>query len=129
MVKYTQSSSSVSKKGKTQKSTTKSAAVSKAKPKKVATTKKSVTTKKSTKKVKDPNAPKRNKNGYMFFSNAMRESVKSENPDMKVTELAKELGEKWRGLSDEEKKPYLKLAEADKQRYDAEMKDYVAPEQ
>lgn len=40
----------------------------------------------------------------MIFSNAKRKEILAENPSAKITEVAKQLGEKWRQLSDEEKK-------------------------
>merc|ERR1739841_444886 len=43
--------------------------------------------------------------------------VKS-NPDLKVTEVGKKLGELWRAMSDSEKAPYVKKADADKIRYE-----------
>jgi|SRR6056297_3548684 len=73
---------------------------------------------------KDPNAPKRALNGYMYFSKDKREQVKAENPDAAVTSIAKLLGAQWKGMSDDEKKPYQKMAEKDKLRYEKEMKKY-----
>ena len=40
--------------------------------------------------------------------------VKKENPEAKMGEMSKIIGEKWKGLTDEEKAPYQKKAEADK---------------
>jgi hypothetical protein len=37
---------------------------------------------------------------------------------MKVTEVGKKLGELWRAMSDSEKVPYNKKADADKIRYE-----------
>lgn len=37
--------------------------------------------KKSSRAKKDPNAPKRNQSSFMFYSNAVRASVKEANPD------------------------------------------------
>lgn len=42
----------------------------------------------------------------------------------RVTELAKITGERWRKLTDKEKKPYEEKAQADKARYEKAMKDY-----
>jgi hypothetical protein len=57
------------------------------------------------KKEKDPNAPKRPMGAYFLFSGDMRAKVKAENPDMKVTEIAKHIGELWAKASDKEKAP------------------------
>ena len=73
---------------------------------------------KKVKKVKDPNAPKRNLSAYFFFMNDQRPKVVKSNPDLKVTEVGKKLGELWRAMSDSEKAPYVKKADADKIRYE-----------
>jgi high mobility group protein B2 len=44
--------------------------------------------------------PKRPLSAYMLWLNSARESIKKENPDYKVTEVAKRGGELWRGLKD-----------------------------
>ncbi|CAO3699883.1 hypothetical protein G6F70_007185 [Rhizopus microsporus] len=69
---------------------------------------------------KDPNAPKRALSAYMFFSQANREKVIKENPGAKFGEIGKILGARWKELSDEEKKPFVEQAEADKKRYEEE---------
>mgnify|MGYP002883919075 CR=1 FL=1 len=76
---------------------------------------------KGKKKEKDPNAPKRAKTAYFFFMEEIRESVKSENPGMKLGEQMKEIGQQWRDLSESKKRKYTDLAEADKKRYAEEM--------
>lgn len=50
--------------------------------------------------------PKRAPSSYINFANSKRAEVKEAHPGLKVTEIAKKLGEMWRGLSDEEKKSY-----------------------
>jgi hypothetical protein len=39
---------------------------------------------------------------------------------MKITDAAKKLGEMWKEMTDEDKRPYEKKAEADKERYERE---------
>ncbi len=78
--------------------------------------------KKRTKKDKD--APKRPLSAYFFFIQERRESLKKEKPNLDNKELIKAMGEEWNKLSDEEKKPYSKKAEADKKRYQDEIKAY-----
>ncbi|KAH8823856.1 high mobility group box domain-containing protein [Flagelloscypha sp. PMI_526] len=73
---------------------------------------------------KDPKAPKRALSAYMFFSQDWRERVKGENPDATFGELGKLLGAKWKEMDDEEKKPYIDQAEADKERAEREKKEY-----
>ncbi|CEP13358.1 hypothetical protein [Parasitella parasitica] len=75
---------------------------------------------KSSKEKKNPNAPKRGLSAYMFFSQDNRAKVKEDNPEASFGTIGKLLGEKWKGLSDQEKKPYLEKAEADKKRYEKE---------
>ncbi|KAI7874270.1 high mobility group box domain-containing protein [Mucor mucedo] len=69
---------------------------------------------------KDPSAPKRGLSAYMFFSQASRAQVKEDNPDATFGQIGKLLGEKWKGMTDEDKKPFHEKAEKDKQRYEDE---------
>ena len=78
------------------------------------------------KKPRDPNAPKKSKNGYMFFCQDNRERVKKEHPGIDGKEIVKHLSKEWNGLSDKQKAPYQKKANSDKDRYQQEMKTYTA---
>ncbi|KAI9258214.1 high mobility group box domain-containing protein, partial [Phascolomyces articulosus] len=69
---------------------------------------------------KDPNAPKRGLSAYMFFSQENRTKVQQDNPDAAFGQIGKILGERWKDMSEEEKKPYQDKADADKKRYEAE---------
>ncbi|OIW12795.1 hypothetical protein TanjilG_24728 [Lupinus angustifolius] len=77
------------------------------------------------KKVKDPNLPKRPATAFFLFLDDFRKAFKEANPDSKdVKRVGKEGGEKWRSMSDEEKKPYLdKFAEL-KAEYEKAMETY-----
>ncbi|GLE09901.1 hypothetical protein PINS_up021840 [Pythium insidiosum] len=44
---------------------------------------------------KHPDAPKRASSAFLFYSQVMRPRIKAENPDMKNTEISKQLGEAW----------------------------------
>ena len=79
---------------------------------------------KAKKKKKDPNAPKRATTAFMFYSNKMRPIIKKEKPDIKFTEMGKLIGEKWRGLSSDDKKEFEVMADEDKERYNKEMTKY-----
>lgn len=79
---------------------------------------------KKVKKVKDPNAPKRGKSSYILFCQDAREKIVKNNPVFTTTDVMKELGSKWRGLSEKEKGKYVKLSVKDKQRYEKELKTY-----
>ena len=76
------------------------------------------------KKEKDPNEPKRPLSTYMIFSAEMRAKVKEENPDFSITDVAKELGVRWKSIADDEKVKYEELAKKDKERYEKEMEEY-----
>mmetsp|Transcript_20386 Transcript_20386/g.48210 ORF Transcript_20386/g.48210 Transcript_20386/m.48210 type:complete len:167 (+) Transcript_20386:75-575(+) len=79
------------------------------------------------KKMKDANKPKRGKSAYLFYSQAIRDQVKRDNPDLNFSDLGKLIGKMWGELSAREKKPYQAMADADKQRYQAQMATYVPP--
>ncbi|KAF5325815.1 hypothetical protein D9611_000935 [Ephemerocybe angulata] len=76
------------------------------------------------KKEKDPNKPKRALSAYMFFSQDWRERIKAENPEAGFGEVGKLLGAKWKELDEEEKKPYVELANKDKTRAEGEKNAY-----
>eukprot|EP00954_Amorphochlora_amoebiformis_P002684 211116-Amorphochlora_amoeboformis.AAC.1 len=71
------------------------------------------------KKSRDPNAPKRASNAYMIFCKSRR----SQPPQLLVIPRAK-LGEIWRDLRPDEKRPFEEQAARDRQRYKKEMKEY-----
>ena len=74
---------------------------------------------------KDPNAPKKPLSAYIIFSKERRASVVAENPGMKVGEVAKVLGARWKAIGAEEKSVFEAKAKEDKARYQAEMDAYV----
>jgi len=92
---------------------------------------------------KDPNAPKKATNAYMFFTNEKRAEVKAKlladflalNPDADqkaqtaataVGKVAQAIGALWKDMADEAKAPFKQLEEADKVRFDIEMTAYKA---
>jgi hypothetical protein len=80
----------------------------------------------SKRRKKDPAAPKRGCSSYIFFCKHKRSAVKEDNPDMKGTDVTRELGRIWREeTSDKKKKRYIKEATEDKERYLEEMKHYT----
>ena len=81
------------------------------------------------KKVKDESAPKKSTNAFIFFCQKHRDSVKTENPGLKSSEITSKLGELWRVLKDKnETDEYQKLADSDKKRYEDEKKNYEPSE-
>lgn len=60
---------------------------------------------------------KRPKSSYMHYSNnkEVRDQIRSEHPEWKVTEIASELGKRWNSMSDKEKKVWEDLAQKEKE--------------
>jgi len=69
---------------------------------------------KKKRKKKDKNAPKRSLSAFMFYSQDVRDSVKQQNPEATFGDLGRLIGEKWKVLSEDEKRKYQQLAEKDK---------------
>ncbi|KAI8527805.1 hypothetical protein RHMOL_Rhmol12G0102800 [Rhododendron molle] len=66
---------------------------------------------KKEKKAKDPSKPKRPPTAFFLFMDDFRKSYKEANPDCKsVSVVAKEGGERWKSLADEEKMAYVARA-------------------
>ncbi|KAF9889061.1 Non-histone chromosomal protein 6 [Aspergillus nanangensis] len=80
----------------------------------------------TTRKKKDPNAPKRGLSAYMFFANDNRDKVREDNPGITFGQVGKALGEKWKALSDTDRRPYEDKAATDKKRYEDEKASYQA---
>ncbi|WWD22786.1 hypothetical protein CI109_107279 [Kwoniella shandongensis] len=78
--------------------------------------------------LKDPNAPKKPLSAYFLFLKGIRENddirAKVWGEESETTKQSVLAAERWRSLSDEEKKPYLQQAEHDKQEYEAARKVY-----
>lgn len=66
--------------------------------------------------------PKRPLSAYMIWLNSVRPEIKKENPDFKVTEVAKKGGELWRGLKD--KSEWEAKAAVAKQSYIKALQEY-----
>jgi hypothetical protein len=54
--------------------------------------------------------PKKAMNSYNFFYNETRRLVAAEHPSLSTTEITREVGNRWQGLSDTEKARYTKMA-------------------
>lgn len=76
-------------------------------------------------KKRDPNLPKKNMSGFMFFSNENRNKIKEGNPDMTFGEIGRKVGEEWKALSDKQKQVYVKKSLEDKKRYESDMQTYT----
>lgn len=79
-------------------------------------------------KAKD-NKPRGRMSSYAYFVQKTREDFKKKHPNENVvfSEFSKKCSDTWKKMSESEKKKYIQLADKDKKRYDAEMKDYVPP--
>ena len=76
------------------------------------------------KKLRDPNAPKRPKTGYMYFCQEFRGSTQKKHPDLRMGGISKELGKLWGTYSPEDKEPYNDKSMVDRNRYDEEIEEY-----
>lgn len=80
----------------------------------------------------DPVAPKRSKSAYMLFCDDEREVViaahRDKQPDGKLVmpDIAKELGQRWAGISLDARKKYESLAAQLKEQHQVEMREYLA---
>lgn len=71
--------------------------------------------------------PKGRMTAYAFFVQTCRSEHKKLHPDENVQfqEFSRQCSERWKTMSDTEKKKFHDLAEIDKGRYNREMKDYI----
>jgi len=76
---------------------------------------------------KDKNAPKNPTTAYMYYSKEKRAELQEKHKGIKFGDLSKQISASWKTLSDEDKKPYVKLHEQDKVRHQQAMKNYTKP--
>lgn len=65
--------------------------------------------------------PKKPQAGYFQFISEQRAIVVKKNPEAKITEIAKMLGEMWTKLTEVKKKPFNQKYEQDKDRYQTQL--------
>jgi len=109
----------MSKNGATKKTTKKSKAASSS-----ATNGTSSTTKQ---KSRDPDLPKRPTNAYLIFCEMEKDRIKAENEEKNpgsASDLSKSMTEAWKNLPEDDRKPYYKLYEDDRMRYQKEKAVY-----
>jgi hypothetical protein len=58
----------------------------------------------------------------MFFCKDQHANVTADNPNIPFTEVGRILGAQWQQMTEKDKKPYTKKAEADKKRYLKDLK-------
>lgn len=80
-------------------------------------------------KNKDVNKPKGRMSAYTFFVQTCREEHRKKHPNENVnfTEFSKKCAERWKQMTDKEKKRFGEMADKDKARYEKEMANYVPP--
>ena len=61
--------------------------------------------------------PKRATSSFFYFSNEIRPQIKRQHPDMKVAEMGKLIGGKWKELPADQKQKYEDMAAEDMARY------------
>ncbi|XP_075245757.1 uncharacterized protein LOC142339535 isoform X2 [Convolutriloba macropyga] len=74
--------------------------------------------------IKPPKKPEKPMSSYMRYNKSVHERIKAENPQMKMWDIAKIIGQMWRELPDSEKQVLNEEYEIDKARYNEEMKAY-----
>jgi len=79
------------------------------------------------KKMDKGKKPKGRMSAYTFFVQTCREEHRKKHPNENVnfTEFSKKCAERWKQMTDKEKKRFADMADKDKQRYDREMSSYV----
>ncbi|KAJ0236299.1 High mobility group B protein 7 [Hirschfeldia incana] len=75
------------------------------------------------------NKPKRPLTAFFIFMNDFRKTFKEENPSSNVKDVAKQGGEKWKSLTEEEKKIYLDKAAELKAEYNKSLESNDADEE
>lgn len=73
-------------------------------------------------KARDPDLPKRPTNAYLIFCELEKERIKLGDPN--ASDISRSMTEAWRNLSEEDRRPYFKLYEDDRNRYQREMAEY-----
>lgn len=81
---------------------------------------------------KAPQAPRRFKSSYMFFSTSKHKEIRAElarkgEDNVSTTNVAKMVSRAWKKLSDDEREKWEEMARQDKVRYEMEKSIYTGP--
>ncbi|WAR62837.1 hypothetical protein PtB15_15B425 [Puccinia triticina] len=77
--------------------------------------------KKRVKRERDPNAPKR---PAILFQNAVRQEMRAANPTADYKELARQIGDRWKNLSEEAKRPWSEAGKLAMTSWNIQNKEY-----
>lgn len=67
---------------------------------------------------------KRPLNAYMIWTRQERKRILADDPKMKMNEVSKAMGERWKKMSDKEKKPYFELAKKHSEEHKQVLQDH-----
>lgn len=76
------------------------------------------------KPARDASKPKRPGTAFMLFMVDFRKEMAGKEPEGGVAALAKLGGERWRNMSEDEKRPYVERQNQERVRYESSMEDY-----
>jgi hypothetical protein len=76
------------------------------------------------KPARDANKPKRPRTAFMLFMEVLRKEMAGKEPEGGVSALAKLGGERWKSMSDDDRRPYFDRHKEEKTRYEAAMEEY-----
>ena len=74
------------------------------------------------KKQKDPLRPTKPKSSFLYFCDKHRSKVRQKNPNMKMGEVMKQLGDMWKNCK--KKEPFEKLATKAREEYEEKLEEY-----
>ncbi|GAA5864079.1 hypothetical protein JCM1840_000696 [Sporobolomyces johnsonii] len=77
------------------------------------------------KKEKDPNAPKRPPSAYLEYQNSVRQEFRERYPNDSYAEVLRKIGQLWRAMTDEQKKPWIDQYQDKQAEYKEEQKTYA----
>ena len=63
------------------------------------------------------------KSSYLFYSMKTCPELKKANPDIPQNQIVKNVGLQWKALTEEQRSPFIAMAESDKARYQKELKE------
>ena len=69
--------------------------------------------------------PTKPKTNYMIYMLSAQKDIHQQNPNLKLAETSKLIGEQWRNLSDDEKEKYSQIVVKDKHRYEQQVQDLL----